>query len=223
MAGTLQRLMKQWISYSLSLVPKGDKARIESWLMQPAKKSRFRRLKTWRDRQIAALYASGTPSRGKKFRAASGSTGGGQMSGTRAAAIVVALDLYHARSMKRADQLLRAEVFVRRRKASANTLRGGLIDPLRKLKGSAGGGARHKNSPHELKEQALDDFARIVVETWASARKTKRNRSPMGIRGKAGDVFLRKMGDLHKTVEKWYAERVIRTARKAGLQSPAPQ
>jgi len=227
---TLTKVMGIWVSFGLKLIPKGDRQKIHSYLMaKPGGKSKKGRLRKWRERVAARLTewlglntfnTLGRPGRPHRRRATAKVP---ELAGKRVCAIVSALDIYYARRQARGRFYTLARRFLRRRESSANTLRGGLIDPLRKLKKRApGDGARHKHSPHDLQQKAAADFAMIAVDTWASARKTRSNRRPLGVKGKAGDVFMRTMGSLHKMVEEWTSEKMIRAARDSGLASPAP-
>lgn len=203
---TLEKIMRFWLSFCLKQVPKGDKAKVEAYLMKqvaslPAKSA------------VAALPASATKT--AKRRAATVD----RFRNTLVARLLRKFDIYGAKAIRNPERFYQlCSRYLSRRKSSVHTHRASLIDPLRKLKGTASNAAKLKNSPHALIEKATSTLASIAVDAWGSARATPQNkRRPKGMAGIAGKVFHKTLSMVEAMAARWLAERLVSPARRAGF------
>ncbi len=202
---TLQKVMRFWLSFCLKRVPKGDKAKVENYLMKEVDHIKA---------SGAEAALPGDASKQAKRRAANID----RFRGTLIARLIRKFNIYGARARRAPAAFYQlCARYLSRRKSSVNVHRASLIDPLRKLKGTAGDGMKAKHSPHALVEKATEAFASIAVDAWGSSRKTKSNPRPKGMAGVAGKVFHQTMSMLERITAQWLTERLLPPARRSGF------
>lgn len=205
----MQKLMQIWLSLCIKQVKKGDRAKVENYLLTKVQ-------------EIKGPSASSQLKPGATKTAVKRAAKIDKFTGTRVAIILRKFNIYGARFIRNAGRFAQlCQRYLSRRKAGVNVHRASLIDPFRKLKGrGASDSAKVKVSPHEMIERAKADFASIAVDAWGSARKTPQNRRPKGMKGVAGRVFHKTMGALERaTIVYMLKQNLLPAAMKAGFRA----
>lgn len=207
---TMRKLMKFWLSFCLKQVPKGDRAKVESYLLaiNPGEKAL----------QSPSRAAGLSQNASKRSRSRAARVD--RLRGTRLAVIMRKFNIYGAKAIRNPERFYQlCARYLSRRKAGVNVHRASLIDPLKRFKGTASHSAKLKKSPHAVFERASENFAKLAVDAWGSARITPQNPSPKGMEGIAGRVFFRTMRMVETIAKKWLLERLVKGARQSGFQA----
>lgn len=207
MATTLRRLAKYLVSYALHRIPKGDKNKVETYLMQQVANLRAAKISA-----ASRLTASSS----KASRASAERID--RLRNTLAARIVAALDIYGARGMSAAAFYQRVNRFIARRKTSVNVHRASFIEAKQALGvGASGVPSMRSESPGDFRQSLSADAAEIIIDAWGSARPNKANPNPKGMQGIAPGAFSGAMDDLIRNMQAWMAKDALNAARRRGF------
>ena len=180
---TLRTVMKYWVSFAMSKIPKGNKSEVQRALMTLVTK--YSRVSA----RARSMLRSGK--RGNKFR------------GTVAAAVVAMLN-YNGARLKAGmgnDEGFYGDVarYVAARKYSVNLHAIGGFSPALHVIGryrtkadsgiGTGTGPKYGHPPGAIEENLHGDVADILVENYASAAAKPGYPAPVGIEGIAGSAF----------------------------------
>ena len=198
MADTLRKVMRFWVSFAASKIPKGNQEKILSDL-----------------RSLANTYSRIGKKRGKTADA---------WRGTIAAKAIAVIDWEGARKLTGAAFYAKARQFAAKRRFAANFHRAGFLPAFRKLKGRQGDVGRlpqFTNSPGQpggIDENLTNTIADILVENWA--RSGGKKSSGMGdvINGvDTGAAFSAAFQQVEALLLKYYDEDIKKQAEKVGL------
>lgn len=213
-ASVLEKFMAIWLSYSIKHVPRGSREAVDKNLLAEVRDAA---------RPAPSMAAALKPGASKAAtrRAVTVDT----FRFTKVARMVAKMNYRNARAAKTPEAFY---AIVRRKYAaqltSINVHVAALVMPFRALKGRGGdtaGVRKFKNGPFDIVREASEGAARVAVEAYASAKKTKTNPRPLGMQGTAGQVFVKTMRMVEATAWQWYAEKIHNAARKQGFKVAA--
>jgi hypothetical protein len=200
----MQRIMRYWISLVVKGLPKPDREKIQSYLVQvtanaPRRPSHSSRLKP-----------NARPGAVKSAAARDA------LRNSRAAGIVAALNIYGARSAPAAAFYRSVQRWISRRTRSSGLLKSGFLPAFRVLgKGEdpPGPSPQQGSPPGLIRQDFADAAASILVENWAAQRQVGK-RQVLGIAGLAPDAFSNAMPEL----EKIYTGLLMKNLRQQGAR-----
>lgn len=201
-ADTAAKFMRMWVDEALSLIPAGDRDKVQRYLLQ----------------QVTAYRALTAPGKNTK-KAARQNALANQYRHTLAARIVGALNIYSARGNDAGQYYQKVNRWVQRRIFAVNLHRAGLL-PARKalrLRDGKGNMPRLKSAPGSYAESLTDDIVTLTVENWASSAKTPSNPTPKGITGLAGNAFESSLGAVYSRLESYVIADMGRAAARSGF------
>lgn len=202
-AETAKKFMRMWVGEALDRIPPGDRDKVQRYLLQQT---------------ATARVAAATKDTKKAARSAALAN---QFRHTIAARIVAALNIYHARG-KPADQFYSAvNRWFQRRLFAVNLHRAGLLPARRQLRlaDRKGRMPRLSAAPGDYGETLTEDIVTLVVENWASARKTPTNPSPKGITGLAGGAFDSALNAVNARITDYVLQNMRIAANRSGFDT----
>ncbi len=197
---TLKKVMRFWVSFAASKIPKGNQEKIASDL-----------------RTLAQSYSKISKKRGKVADA---------WRGTIAARAIAVINWEGARNLSGPAFYAKARQFAAKRRFAANFHRAGFLPAFQKLRGKPAGVGRlpvFSNSPGQpggIDEKTTDAIADIIVENWARSGGKKSASMGEVINGKdTGRAFSDAFTEVEKTVIGFYQEDIIKAAQKVGFDA----
>lgn len=215
---TLRLVMKYWVSFAMSKIPKGDKNKVQQGLMTLTQK--YSRVSA----RARSSVRSGA--RGNKYR------------GTIAAAVVAMLN-YRGARLKAAfgnDDAFYGDVasYVNARKYSVNLHAIGGFSPALAVIGryrtradssiGTGSGPKYGTPPGLIEEQLTGDLAEILVENYASAATKPGSPAPLGVGGLPGGntAFSESLPQIIKLFTQFASQDEMKLLKAAGFPVVIP-
>ena len=191
-------VMKFWLDFAWSKIPKGDRQKVKANLMQ-----------------IVTKY-SVIGKRRRRRRSAAES----EYLGTLAHRIVQALNYKNARSLKGAARFRLDAQFVRARMFAVKHHAAGLYPGYRMVRKSAqdSSGPRYSRHPSgSANVNMRETLAEIMVENFASAAAVPGRPAPKGVAGLAGGAFEDAMSEVDALFTEFVRKDSIKQGMAAGF------
>lgn len=191
-------VLKIWLDFAWSKVPKGDKSKIRANLME-----------------IVTDSSRIVPGRRRRRSAAES-----QYKGTKAERIVRALNYKNARSLTGAARFKVVGQFVNARVFAAKHHAAGFYPAYRFVKKQP----RDRSGPYYRRYPAgsaegkfIDGLAEVMVENFAGSAPVPGRPAPLGIAGLAGDAFEASMPEVAELFARFVREDSVKQGMAAGF------